>query len=147
MATYIISDTSSTTSLIARPYKHTQTGISGTPNYRKTPAFLTKSCIPRNASLPTTGVYLTGIGGIGNCHSFEDRPVITKQEDLARQRARRQSAAMSWHHGIGGAGNRKYSDKLSSRSSSISSADGSGAVTRSGADRMKERVVAYLGRK
>jgi Protein of unknown function (DUF3602) len=148
MSTYLTSDTSSTTSLVSPSRRNIKTGIGGAGNFRQASSTLPKSSTPRLIPSQSSGVFLTGIGGAGNCHSYGARPVITQEEEIARRRARKESAASSWHHGIGGAGNRRYStaggwEGDSRRSSEVSSGDG----VVSGADRMRERVIGFFGGK
>lgn len=146
MSTYVFSDTSSTTFLVSNSQQYRKSGIGGAGNFRKTSNTLPIQSTARNIPTRTSGVFLTGIGGAGNRRSFVERAVITQEEKLARSAARRGSAATSWHHGIGGAGNWAYSSDASSYSSSASSrfSDPSTPIS-SGADRLKESIGSYFG--
>jgi len=146
MSSYITSDSSSTTSLVATSRRNIKTGIGGAGNFRQASNTPPKHSTPRLIPSQSSGVFLTGIGGAGNCHSYEDRPAITQEEDLARKRARKETAASSWYHGIGGAGNRSYSEAWE-RDSRKSSEAGNKEALVSGADRMSERVGGFFVKK
>ena len=89
-----------------------------------------------------TGVFLSSIGGIGNCHTLEERAIASYEEGLVRQAIGKENKSTVFHHGISGVGNCTASISDSS-SSSINSLGYSYSImaTRSGADKMKEMIV------
>ncbi|KAH7321882.1 hypothetical protein BKA65DRAFT_513179 [Rhexocercosporidium sp. MPI-PUGE-AT-0058] len=136
-----------TTSLLNSSRRFTKSGIGGAGNIRKsTSTALTVPSAPRVIPTPSTGTFLTGIGGAGNSRSYEERASISFEDALARNSIRTKSVAGSYHHGIGGVGNRSsFVD-----SSASSSVESSGFLTsamgmQSGADRVKGRVATFFG--
>ncbi|KAH7025812.1 uncharacterized protein B0I36DRAFT_351772 [Microdochium trichocladiopsis] len=89
---------------------------------------------------PTSARFYSGRGGAGNAHAKAERPIISFDEEYARQSAREQK--LRGHVGRGGAGNayskatvdsvpvRKGSDASSHRSSTSSSSVRSGFFAR-----------------
>jgi len=131
----------SQTSPAAASRSYTKSGIGGIGNFCKTSAAITIPVAPRITITQSSGVFSTGIGGAGNVRESRERSLITPEEILSRSMMRRDSAAQSYHHGIGGAGNRTSLYGDDSLSTSLSSSASSNTSTRrsSGADRLREK--------
>ncbi|KAH7304647.1 hypothetical protein BKA65DRAFT_205829 [Rhexocercosporidium sp. MPI-PUGE-AT-0058] len=142
MSQVMINDT---TTLLSSSRPYTKSGIGGAVNIRKASSHLAVPSAPRVVPTPSKGNFLTGIGGAGNSHSYEERASISFDEEMARRAVRKQSVVGSWHHGIGGAGNRSSFVGTSASSSVEPNCFFTSAMgTQSGADRVKERVASYF---
>jgi len=146
MSTFLMLDASSTTSLISASLRPTKHSISAAGNFHRLSSS-SSSLPPSSKAIPIRPGFLRyGIGGAGNCCSFEERSITIPEEEISRRRAQRQNSATSRHHGIGGAGNRAYSSDAESASSvEGSSYLGTERGGQSGADKMKERLVGFFG--
>jgi len=117
-------------------------GLGGAGNYVPKQKRTSSTPIPCPART-TNAVFHTGIGGAGNTASSQNRAFLSVDEEMDRSLLRRGSAATSWHHGIGGAGNRASSDDGSFASSSLSSSSSwKSSGEKSGADRIKEKIIS-----
>ncbi|KAK0099668.1 hypothetical protein ONS95_013439 [Cadophora gregata] len=135
-----------TTALLNSNHRYTRSGIGGAGNIRKNTSTPAVSSTPRIIPTPSKGTFLTGIGGAGNSRSYEERASISFEEALARDNFRKLSVAGSYHHGIGGMGNRSSVVDCSASSSVESNSFLSSAMAmQSGADRVKGRVVSFFG--
>jgi len=82
------------------------TGVGGAGNYRK----LTKSevaapkAIPHDVK-PKARPFYGGRGGVGNAHSASERAMFSFDEELQRDKLRRDAVAPMYAVGRGGAGN------------------------------------------
>jgi hypothetical protein len=125
---------------------YVKSGIGGAGNIRKSNTILPVQPTPRITVSRDSGIFLTGIGGIGNCHDLKERATVSYEEELALRELRKENAATTWHHGIGGAGNRASTESSRSTTPSIamSSHSGSPTTAQSSADKIKEKLVTYL---
>ncbi len=125
---------------------HVKSGIGGAGNIRKSSTILPVQPTPRITVSRDSGIFLTGIGGIGNCHDLKERATVSYEEELALRELRRENAATTWHHGIGGAGNRASIESSRSTTPSIATFSHSSSATtaQSGADKIKQKLVTYL---
>jgi hypothetical protein len=156
---YLSEETSSTTSLLSlslpksQKQKRIKISIGGAGNFRKISSSLSPTAslpshsiprLPNTTTPPPTAKFHSGIGGFGNRVT---RAVVAQTEGVESQWVRLGRERQSWHVGIGGVGNRRFSGYGDGGASSLD--DGSvgefeDRVGRNGADRMKEVVVGYF---
>jgi len=82
------------------------TGIGGAGNYRKLSA--SEIASPKTKSndvKPKARPFYGGRGGVGNAHSASERAMFSFDEELQRDKLRRESVAPMYAVGRGGAGN------------------------------------------
>jgi len=97
------------------PAPHTtmyHTGIGGAGNYRKLTT--TELAAPKQKSVevkPQARPFYGGRGGLGNTHSASERAMFSFDEELQRDKLRRESIAPMYAVGRGGAGNIVPSDE------------------------------------
>lgn len=121
---------------------YTKSGIGGIGNFHISSGAKPIPIEPRINVIQTSEVFSTGIGGIGNIRLSRGHTLITPEEILSRKMIRRDSAAQSYHHGIGGAGNRTSlytADDSMSASPSLSGSSNRWTRRLRGADRLKEK--------
>jgi hypothetical protein len=122
-----------------------KSGIGGIGNFRKlseaVPAQPKPHINPR-----TTGVFLSGIGGVGNGHTHEQRAIASQEQAIARRAIGKENRSTAWHHGIGGVGNQRSSYGSSAVSITSSNCSYSYSITagKSGADMMKAKIVGLF---
>jgi len=91
------------------PAPHTafyHTGIGGAGNYRKlTSSELAAPKTKTHDIKPTVRPFYGGRGGVGNAHSASERAMFSFDEELQRDKLRRDSIAPMYTVGRGGAGN------------------------------------------
>ncbi|CZT46393.1 uncharacterized protein RSE6_06815 [Rhynchosporium secalis] len=109
-----------TTTLLASSRPYTRSGIGGAGNTHQITCSSRAPSIPRIIS-PLKGTFLIGIGGAGNSRSYSERASISFEDALSHNSMHKQSVAGSYHHGMGGVGNRSKpsADAVSSASSSV----------------------------
>ncbi|CZT13262.1 hypothetical protein WAI453_005400 [Rhynchosporium graminicola] len=109
-----------TTTLLASSRPYTRSGIGGASNTRQITCSSRAPSIPRKIS-PLNGTFLIGIGGAGNSRSYSERASISFEDALSHNSMHKQSVAGSYHHGMGGIGNRSKpsADAGSSASGSV----------------------------
>jgi len=82
------------------------TGIGGAGNYRKLTPSEIATPKPKNIDLKTQArPFYGGRGGVGNTHSASERAIFSFDEELQRDKLRRESVAPMYAVGRGGAGN------------------------------------------
>ncbi|KAI9900966.1 hypothetical protein N3K66_005228 [Trichothecium roseum] len=120
---YIITEPSPSTTSYLR------SGRGGAGNITRPPTTTTSSTPSSSTTAPASSSrslrFFSGVGGAGNAHKADERPVLSLDDEV-RRLAAQQDAAVG-HCGIGGAGNvyrRKASDAGSSSSSSSGSSGG-----------------------
>ncbi|KAF3940611.1 hypothetical protein ABW19_dt0209655 [Dactylella cylindrospora] len=85
-------------------YYHT--GIGGAGNYRKLTAAEVASPKAKSHDIkPQARPFYGGRGGVGNAHSASERAMFSFDEELQRDKLRRESVAPMYAVGRGGAGN------------------------------------------
>lgn len=129
---------SSTTS----PKSYTRSGIGGAGNVHKSSGKMATPSAPRvKITKSSSNLFSTGIGGVGNVCTAQERAHLTPEELISRYILRRESCPQNYHIGIGGAGNCASSVSDNSGSSLLSSSAPSYKSTRglSNADRIKEK--------
>jgi len=96
------------------PAPHTSmfhTGIGGAGNYRKLTTVELATPKPKNLDLKSQPrPFYGGRGGIGNAHSASERAIFSFDEELQRDKLRRDSIAPMYAVGRGGAGNIIHND-------------------------------------
>lgn len=144
------SETSSTISLVPTSTTYLRSGLGGAGNYHKTTSSNTQF-ITVTAQRPSihrsSRSFYTGIGGFGNAASCEGA-TIPPREELARKQMLRDNAPISWHYGIGGAGNR--ANRIGEMTAgSLSLADESFVARRivGGADKLREAIGVQFRRR
>jgi hypothetical protein len=82
------------------------------------------------ASSSSTRRFFSGVGGAGNAHQANERPLLSLDDEVRRMAAREEHAATMGHCGIGGAGNVYYRRKASDASDhSAKSVDDASSVS------------------
>jgi len=85
---------------------HYHTGIGGAGNYRKlTPAEIASPKAKSHDIKPQARPFYGGRGGVGNAHAASERTMFSFDEELQREKLRRESVAPMYAVGRGGAGN------------------------------------------
>ncbi|EWC48852.1 hypothetical protein DRE_00157 [Drechslerella stenobrocha 248] len=91
------------------PAPHTayyHTGIGGAGNYRRLTASEIAAPRPRTSDVKTQPrPFYGGRGGVGNAHGASERAIFSFDEELQRDKLRRDSIAPMYTVGRGGAGN------------------------------------------
>ena len=115
-AQYVITEHAPTSSSYIR------SGRGGAGNTFRTtsssrPASVTVPAAPAaSSSSASSRRFFSGVGGAGNAHQANERPLLSLDDEVRRMAAREEHAASMGHCGIGGAGNVYYRRKASDAS-------------------------------